>query len=64
MLVWSEDNLEEFCEGQCDLPPLFSFAALNLDNSLMQKCIHCQTFTMVLYRLSKMGKCVIAYNSL
>jgi hypothetical protein len=36
MLVWSKDNLEEFCEGQCDLPPLFSFVALNLDNSLMQ----------------------------
>jgi hypothetical protein len=36
MLVWSKDNLEEFCEGQCDLPPLFSFVALSLDNNLMQ----------------------------
>ncbi len=35
MLVWLEDNLEEFCEGHCDLPPFFSFAALSLDNSLM-----------------------------
>jgi hypothetical protein len=36
MLIWSEHNLEEFCEGQWDLPPLFSFATLSLDISLMQ----------------------------